>query len=88
MQSATHNNQKVANMDGIVGYTFDNRQLAVECLYHGGLPILFDGAPLKPERNERLAVLGDSILDVVLISKWYRARDNQGNELRFCVTSC
>ncbi|KAF9690746.1 hypothetical protein EKO04_011334 [Ascochyta lentis] len=71
-------NHQITDMERIVGHTFQNRQLAVECLYHGGQYIFFDGVLQKPARNERLAIVGDKILDVVLGTKWYYSRDAQG----------
>lgn len=72
-------NQKVAEMERIIAYTFQGRQLAVECLFHGGLPVYFDGAWLTPQRNERLAIMGDNILDTLLIRKWFTTQNNQGD---------
>lgn len=77
--------EQIAEMERITGYTFENRQLSVECLYHGGLPIFLDGVFQEPARNGRLAVLGDSLLDTVLISEWYRTRDAEGNKLCICL---
>jgi hypothetical protein len=52
--------QQVAEMERIISYTFNDRHLAVESLYHGGLPIHFDSDWITPQRNERLAIMGDS----------------------------
>ncbi|KAJ4401154.1 hypothetical protein N0V91_008176 [Didymella pomorum] len=50
--------QQVAEMERIISYTFNDRHLAVESLYHGGLPIHFDSDWITPQRNERLAIMG------------------------------
>lgn len=71
-------NQQVAQMERIIGYTFQDRQLAVEALFHGGLHVEFDGAWVLPERNERIAIVGDNILNTLLIRKWLPSRDGQG----------
>ncbi|KAF3045354.1 hypothetical protein E8E11_008053 [Didymella keratinophila] len=73
--------QQVAEMERIVGYTFKDRQLAVETLFHGGMLIDYDGAWITPSRNERIAIVGDNILDTLLIRKCLTARDGQGNLL-------
>lgn len=67
-------NSQVAKMERIIGYAFQDRHLAVECLYHGGVPVYFDGAMVQPERNERLAIVGDNILDTLLIRRWFTTR--------------
>jgi dsRNA-specific ribonuclease len=71
-------NQQVAVMERIIGYTFNDRQLAVEALYHGGSPIDFDGACITPQRNKRLAIMGDNMLDMLLIRKWFNTQDRFG----------
>ena len=76
--------QQIALMELIIGRPFDNKRLAVEALNHGGLPIYLDGAFRTVERNERLALLGDKILDTALVSKWYNTRGLQGNKTHPC----
>lgn len=66
-------------MERIIGYTFNNKRLALESLNHGGLPIHYDGKYQYLPRNERLAIVGDSVLDTVLRSRWYNARDIGGD---------
>ena len=70
--------QQVAEMERIIGYTFNDRHLAVESLYHGGFPIHFDGDWNMPQRNERLAIMGDNLLDTVLIRKWLTTLNGAG----------
>lgn len=70
--------QQVAEMERIISYTFNDRHLAVESLYHGGFPIHFDGDWITPQRNERLAIMGDSLLDTLLIRKWLTTVNGAG----------
>ncbi|KAL1644858.1 hypothetical protein SLS61_008539 [Didymella pomorum] len=74
--------QQVAEMERIISYTFNDRHLAVESLYHGGFPIHFDGDWITPQRNERLAIMGDSLLDTLLIRKWLTTVNGAGRLLR------
>lgn len=76
--------QQVAQMERNIGYAFNDRQLAVKALYHGGFPIYSGGAWVTPQRNERLAVLGDIVLDMLLIRKWFTTQHHPGR-LSLCL---
>lgn len=70
--------QKIAGVEIIVGRPFQNRRLVTESLNHGGLPIDFNGSSERFSRNDRLAILGDSLLDTILLTKWYNGRNSHG----------
>lgn len=70
--------EQVAQMERIIKYTFNDRQLAVESLFHGGIFIRFDDTQILPQRNERLAIMGDKLLDLLLIRKWYTTQISSG----------
>lgn len=73
--------QRVARLEEIIGWTFNNKLHAVEGLNHGGPVVFFEGQLYQEfPRNDRLAVLGDRLLDTVLLMKWYHQRSNQGKE--------
>lgn len=80
-QSAANTRQPVAVMERITGYVFNNKRLALESLNHGGLPIHYGGTYQYLPRNERLAIVGDGVLDMVLRSGWYHAHDIGGRKL-------
>lgn len=65
-------------MERIIGYEFNDRQLAVESLFHGGVPIHYRGDWTAVQRNDRLAILGDILLDAVLASKWLNSQHHTG----------
>ncbi|KAF3003111.1 hypothetical protein E8E13_008238 [Curvularia kusanoi] len=73
--------QRVARLEEIIGWVFEDQLIAVECLNHGRQPIVFNGSSTIFQKNERLAVLGDSLLDTTLITKWYSSRSDEDTAL-------
>ncbi|KAL8910887.1 MAG: hypothetical protein Q9171_003842 [Xanthocarpia ochracea] len=77
MASAQMNNA-VDGVEHIIGYVFKDRFLLWEALQAAGSSVLQAGNRTIPNGNKRLALLGDTILQLVLVEQWYaggQARD-------------
>eukprot|EP01026_Neomeris_dumetosa_P027152 TRINITY_DN2208_c0_g1_i3.p1 TRINITY_DN2208_c0_g1~~TRINITY_DN2208_c0_g1_i3.p1 ORF type:complete len:167 (+),score=11.42 TRINITY_DN2208_c0_g1_i3:134-634(+) len=57
-------NEKVRELENIIGYKFDNKLIIMEAMIHSSCGMLFN--------NERLSWLGDSILSGVISSILYQ----------------
>jgi dsRNA-specific ribonuclease len=54
----------------IVGYNFTRRDLLAEALDTSG--------DRNPESNQRLAMLGDALLQIILLDAWYASGNTKG----------
>ncbi|KAL8928891.1 MAG: hypothetical protein Q9172_000728 [Xanthocarpia lactea] len=70
MASAQMNNA-VDGVEPIIGYVFKDRYLLWEALQAAGSSVLRAGNRSIPNGNKRLALLGDTILQLVLVEQWY-----------------
>ncbi|KAI4266327.1 MAG: hypothetical protein L6R38_008818 [Xanthoria sp. 2 TBL-2021] len=64
-------NIAVNGAQSIIGYAFRDRFLLWEALQSAGSPVLLAGGRNIPNGNKRLAVLGDTVLQLVLVEQWY-----------------
>ncbi|KAJ4357102.1 hypothetical protein N0V95_002758 [Ascochyta clinopodiicola] len=72
---------RLALLERIIDYVFNRKILGVEAMNSGGQPVHFTGQWHQLQRNDRLAVLGDKAIDMVLCPLWFDARDAQGRPL-------
>ncbi|PVI01610.1 ribonuclease III [Periconia macrospinosa] len=69
---------RITKVSDIFGYVFDDKMRCIEALQMDGQPLYLDGSWVNVPKNNRLAVLGDAILDATLCKLWYRASDAYG----------
>ena len=65
-------------VESIIGYCFTDPLILWEALQATGSGISVAGTRRFPEGNKRLAVLGDTILKLVLVEQWYHSTDVRG----------
>ena len=62
----------------IIGYNFDDPLILWEALQAAGSIVRSAGTRRFPDGNKRLAVLGDTILKLVLQQEWYDSGEIRG----------
>lgn len=64
----------VGALEERLGYTFKDRMLCVQALKVSAVhsPLYFDGTVHELGTNNRLALLGDRLLSLVICEKWYQ----------------
>jgi dsRNA-specific ribonuclease len=64
----------VASLEMRLGYTFKDRLTCIEALKTTGefTPLYCDGTVYKVDRNNRLALLGDRVLSLVVCEMWFQ----------------
>ncbi|KAK5102632.1 hypothetical protein LTS08_003432 [Lithohypha guttulata] len=65
--------QKVAKCEAMLNITFSNKLLCLEALQMSGNMLPWNEQFLKVNKNDRLAVLGDTVLKSYLCKKWYHS---------------
>lgn len=65
-------------VETIIGYNFSDPLILLEALQAAGSTVRSAGTRHFPDGNKRLAVLGDTILKLVLVSEWYDSADGRG----------
>ncbi|KAJ9663579.1 hypothetical protein H2201_005540 [Coniosporium apollinis] len=61
----------VEGCQAILGYQFNDSDLLWEALQAAGSPVVYIGARHLRDGNKRLALLGDTVLKLVLVREWY-----------------
>ncbi|KAL8861713.1 MAG: hypothetical protein Q9178_001914 [Gyalolechia marmorata] len=64
-------NKAVDGVEPLIGYAFQDRFLLWEALQAAGSSVFRAGDRTIPNGNKRLALLGDTILQLVLAEQWY-----------------
>jgi hypothetical protein len=74
--------QKIAQIEQISGYTFQNRIHAAESIQHANevATVLMEGTFHPIVKSTRLAIVGNDLLNSVLSTMWYQFRTNRGTE--------
>lgn len=67
----------VAGIQDIIGHTFSDPALVWEAVCAAG-SFTSGGDRTFPDGNKRLAVLGDTVLQLALAEDWYGGRDTRG----------
>lgn len=70
---------KIQGTETIVGHTFNNPLLLWEALQAAGSTVLFVGNRRLENGNKRLAVLGDTVLQLALVEGWYGGNAARGD---------
>ncbi|KAL8807259.1 MAG: hypothetical protein Q9182_000764 [Xanthomendoza sp. 2 TL-2023] len=71
----------VDGVEAVIGYKFDDRFLLWEALQAAGSMVCLTGGAgnrKMPNGNKRLAVLGDTVLQLVLVELWYASGQERG----------
>lgn len=68
----------VGQIESRIGYKFKNKLTAVEALMRTPQPIYYKGLLERKDRNNRLALLGDRLLSLVLCEVWYGSGRSSG----------
>ncbi|KAH7092615.1 ribonuclease III domain-containing protein [Paraphoma chrysanthemicola] len=74
--------EKIAKVEEIIGYSFTDKLLCAEALQTAGAPnnrLTVNGTLHAVNKNDRLAILGDSVMTVVLCEFWYGYQNGQGS---------
>lgn len=65
-------------VENIIGYNFNDPLILWEALQAAGSMVRSAGSRRFPDGNKRLAVLGDTILKLVLVQEWYDSAHVRG----------
>ena len=65
-------------VEGIIGYGFSDPLILWEALQAAGSTVSSAGTRRFPDGNKRLAMLGDTVLKLVLVAEWYDGADVRG----------
>jgi hypothetical protein len=74
--------QKIAQIEQISGYTFQNKIYAAESAQHANEVafVPMEGSFHVIVKSTRLAIVGNDLLNLVLSTRWYTFRTNQGTK--------
>lgn len=76
MMAATE--AKVASCESSLNYNFQAKLLGLKGLQAGGDPLVWQDQEIKIEKNDLLAVFGDSIVSAHLCKQWLAAHRRKG----------
>ena len=76
--STTHMSNSTRQVEVIIAYTFTDPLILWEALQAAGSTVRSAGTRRFPDGNKRLAVLGDTVLKLVLVGEWYDSPDARG----------
>lgn len=76
--STTHMSNTTRQVEVIIAYTFTDPLILWEALQAAGSTVRSAGTRRFPDGNKRLAVLGDTVLKLVLVGEWYDSPDARG----------
>lgn len=65
-------------VENIIGYNFNDPLVLWEALQAAGSTSRSAGTRRFPDGNKRMAVLGDTLLKLVLVHEWYDSADVRG----------
>jgi ribonuclease-3 len=75
---ATQMNAYVAGVENVIGCHFTDPNKLWEALQAAGSPVQFIGSRRISDGHKRLALIGDSVLKLALISHLYVGTDSKG----------
>ena len=83
--------EKIARAEQIMGHVFADKLICAEAIQMAAprAMVAVSNTFQTVDKNNRMAVLGDSVLSKVLCAMWFRARDSAGtarsysNDIRF-----
>jgi hypothetical protein len=71
----------IQGVEAITGIIFKNKLLCAESLQmkEPNCPLRFAGVIHFVNKNRDLELVGDAVINAVLVKMWYEARDHNGN---------
>lgn len=72
---------KVASCEGIINYVFTNKLLCLEALQASGHVLRWNGAYIRVAKNDRMAILGDTVAKSSLCRKWFSTGRSKGKRI-------
>jgi len=72
---------KISQCQTLLNYTFKDSLLCLEALQTFSSPLSLKGKYRVITKNDRLAVLGDTVLKSYLCTKWYEAGRSKGTSI-------
>lgn len=67
-------------VEKIIGYEFTNTELREEALLAAGASISDPAIDGDPRGNKRLALVGDAVLQLLILEKWYGQGTDTGKQ--------
>lgn len=77
---SNHMMTSIHGVEDIIGYHFTNPSMIWEALQAAGSPVYVIGNRRLVDGNKRLALLGDTVLQLALAETWLDANEPRGNE--------
>ena len=65
----------IHRVESAIGYHFRHRRLLAEALAMAGANLTLGRPRCHPQGNKRLALLGDSVMRLALVERWYKTED-------------
>ncbi|KAF1911777.1 ribonuclease III domain-containing protein, partial [Ampelomyces quisqualis] len=74
---------RVGALEVRLGYTFKNRLTCIAALklFNNGGPLYYDGITHAVDKNNRLALLGDRVLSLVVCEIWFKTEHSNTNTI-------
>ncbi len=73
----------IREVENTIGYNFTDHLIVWEAMQAAGSGVFLVGNRRIPDGNKRLAVLGDTILQLALLEEWYSGGEARGNATRY-----
>ena len=67
------------DVERVIGHAFNDPLILWEALQAAGSSVRSAGPRRFPDGNKRLAILGDAVLKLVLVTRWYDSGDMRGS---------
>jgi ribonuclease III len=72
---------RVATCESIIQYVFKDKRLCLQALQASGHPLRWGTGLIRVDRNDRLAVFGDTVAKTFLCKQWLETRRTKGGLL-------
>ena len=77
--ATTHILNVTHDVEKSIGCTFNDPLILWEALQAAGSSVRSAGPRRFPDGNKRLAIIGDTVLKLVLVTRWYDSGDIRGS---------
>lgn len=71
----------ISDCEQKIGHIFKNRHVCWEALQVAGSGITSSGGRVFQKGNQRLAIQGDIVMNLILVTEWYRSSASKGEPL-------
>lgn len=78
--SLPQNSTTMQSIEETIGYHFTNNSLKDEALLAAGASIASPSVDGDPRGNKRLALVGDAVLQLVVLQRWYKSGADTGRQ--------